>query len=415
MAAHEAEHIAQVVQKDVISASCPNDCRGLLGFAFDLEWVHFAYNASIFAALAALYAGFGLWRAGWRQAHPRAWVLLTGGIALQGYHVVEHAEKLAQWFANGRHSPTPGILGHHVGLVELHFALNTLVFALVLCGYVGFGLHGRLWELRTPRRLAATGAAVALTAAATWVAWEQRPPTVRLAAGVHRGPIVLDRAQRLVGEAGAVVRGGVVVTADDVVVRDLTVEGGAHGITVDGAENVLLEDVAVRASELDGISARQSAVTIRDCAVRDLRSEFAQGIDISFASDAGHSVVDGCTVVGGREGIVSHFAMVDIRDNTVRRTTLRGIAMTEMSMGAIERNEVEDSLGVAIFCGDYSHCSIDDNSVRDTRPDTASGDRTRLGYAIQAHFGAIAEVGSNSITRSPGGVGAFIRARLERD
>src|SRR6266498_4422294 len=48
MTAHEAEHEAQVVQKDVIDAACPNDCRGLLGFLFDVEPIHFAYNVSIF-------------------------------------------------------------------------------------------------------------------------------------------------------------------------------------------------------------------------------------------------------------------------------------------------------------------------------------------------------------------------------
>ena len=46
---------------------------------------------------------------------------------------------------------------------------------------------------------------------------------VHLAAGVHKGPLVLDHSQKLVGEPGAVVRGGIVVTADDVTVRDVTV------------------------------------------------------------------------------------------------------------------------------------------------------------------------------------------------
>ena len=41
------------------------------------------------------------------------------------------------------------------------------------------------------------------------VALAMQPPTVRLSAGVHEGPLVLDRAQHLVGEPGAVVRGGI--------------------------------------------------------------------------------------------------------------------------------------------------------------------------------------------------------------
>ena len=50
-------------------------------------------------------------------------------------------------------------------------------------------------------------------------AWATRPPTVTLAAGVHQGPVLLDREQHLVGEPGAVVRGGILVTADGRVTR----------------------------------------------------------------------------------------------------------------------------------------------------------------------------------------------------
>ena len=52
------------------------------------------------------------------------------------------------------------------------------------------------------------------------IAWAVEPPTVRLAAGVHQGPLVLDHAQTVVGEAGAIVRGGILITADDVTLRE---------------------------------------------------------------------------------------------------------------------------------------------------------------------------------------------------
>ena len=108
---------------------------------------------------------------------------------------------------------------------------------------------------------------------------------MRLPAGIHQGPLVLDYSQRLVGEPGAVVRGGIVVTADDVTVRDVTVVGGEHGIEVDGAERVLLERVHVLGAMLDGINVRRSSVTIRDCAVASHSGPYAQGIDISFGFD----------------------------------------------------------------------------------------------------------------------------------
>jgi hypothetical protein len=99
----------------------------------------------------------------------------------------------------------------------------------------------------------------------------------------------------------------------------------------------------------------------------------------------------------------------------VRGTELRAITMTEMSMGRIEENRVEGAVGVGIFCGDYSHCEIDDNAVSDVAPDGASDDRTRQGVAIVSHFGAEAELRGNEIVRSPGGVGAWSDATIEHE
>ena len=252
-----------------------------------------------------------------------------------------------------------------------------------------------------------------LAVAVLGVAWAVEPPTVRLAAGEHAGPLVLDHAQTVVGEAGTVIRGGVVITADDVTVRNVTVVGGEHGIEVDGAESVELDNVVVEGAELDGIHVRRSQVEIRDCTIRSRPAAFVQGIDISFGNDLAPSLVERCTVTGGLEGIVTHFARVLIRDNRVSNTELRAITMTEMSMGKIEDNEVADALGVGIFCGDYSHCEIEDNAVSDVTPDHGSGDRSRRGVAIQSHFGAEAELQGNEISSSPGGIAASPDATIE--
>ncbi len=398
MLGHEAEHVVQVLQKDAVGASCPNDCRGLLGFAFDLEWIHFVYNASIEAGLVAVAVALRLWRA------PRTfpWAMLSAAVVLQGYHVVEHTQKLLQWFANGRHSPTPGLLGNHVSLVELHFGLNTVVFALVLAAFVGYGFHRALARLiATPARIASAVACAGLAVAATVAGWSQRPPTVKLAAGVHEGPIVIDRPQRLVGEPGTVVRGGILVRSDDVVVRDLlVVADGENGIDVDGADDVLIERVGVRGARLDGIHARRSQVTIRDCVVES-SAPYAQGIDISFSFDKAPSLVEGCTVSGGLEGIVTHMTKSTIRENRVSHSSLRGIAVTEMSMGTVQRNEVSDTVGVGIYCGDYSRCTISRNSVRNVRPDAESSDALRGGIGILAHFGAHAVLSDNGVSGGP--------------
>ena len=191
------------------------------------------------------------------------------------------------------------------------------------------------------------------------------------------------------------------ITADDVTMRDLTVRGGEYGIEVRDAESVELDGVVIESAELDGINARQSELEIRDCEIRSLPGAATQGIDISFASQLPPSLVEDCLVVGGSEGIVSHMANVMVRDNHVRSTELRGIAVTEMSMGDVEDNLVEDALGIGIFCGDYSHCSIEDNRVTGMRTDP-SGNPTRAGLGLVAHYWAIATVGRQHARAPPG-------------
>lgn len=262
---------------------------------------------------------------------------------------------------------------------------------------------------RTGAVTAAT--AVGVVAFAGGVAFGSAPPTVTLEAGVHRGPLVLDREQILVGEPGAVVEGGIVVTADGVQIRDVTVVGGEHGIVIDHAEGVVLDGVVVRDTRLDAIHARRSAVEVRDCRIGPLRGEYAQGIDVSFAYDLAPSVVRGCSVTGGREGIVSFSSHVTFLDNRVTGTTLRGIAVNEMSDGVVEDNRVEDAAGVGIFCGDYSHCQISGNSVSDIRPEATDPSGTEYGYGIIVHYGSKASVWENELARTQG-IGTFAEAAI---
>ena len=256
------------------------------------------------------------------------------------------------------------------------------------------------------------GVAIVALALTSGIAWATLPPTVHLSAGVHRGPLVLDHSQRLVGEPGAVVRGGIIITSDDVTVENLAVTGGEIGIEIDGAENVKIEHVRVSGTSLDAIQARRASVTIRDCLIHSPVGEYVQGIDISFGADLPMSLIEGCTIIGGREGIVTHFANVHIRSNHVTGTTLRALGLTEMSMVMVEDNDVQDALGVGIYCGDYSECMLHDNVVGGTRPDIASGDRTRMGFGLVAHSGAKAEIEDNELSRNPSPARAFLGARI---
>jgi parallel beta-helix repeat protein len=255
----------------------------------------------------------------------------------------------------------------------------------------------------------AAGAGVAaVLAGAGGIAWATQPPTVHLSAGVHRGPLVITRSERLVGEPGATVVGGIVIRASDVTVRNVAVVGGENGIDVDGVHGVVLDRVSVSHARLDGIHVRRAAVTIENCLVDSMGNEYAQGIDISYAFDKQESTVMNCTVLGGQEGIVTHFVNASLMGNRVSRTTLRAISVTEMSMGMVEDNEVHDALGVGIFCNDSSECEIRRNTVVGTRADVASGDATRMGYGIEAHYNAVAEVEDNSAGR----IGAFSDGRV---
>jgi parallel beta-helix repeat protein len=245
------------------------------------------------------------------------------------------------------------------------------------------------------------------------VGWLTLPPLVRLPAGTHEGPLVLDHPQRLVGDEGAVVRGGIVIRSDDVTVRNVTVTGGENGIDVDQADDVVLDEVRVIGSTMDGIHVRRSHVTIRDCEVASLASEYGQGIDISFSFDRDPSLVEGCKIDGAWEGIASHSTRLHLEDNTVRASTSRGIAVTEMSMGRVERNTVESARGVGIFCGDYSMCEIERNTVSGTTPDTATDDAMRDGYAIQSHFYARAELEDNRLSDNTHDHGAFAGGTFE--
>jgi hypothetical protein len=395
MAAHEAEHVAQLLQKQGLENSCPKDCRGALGFLFDIEWVHFAYNSSILVALGVM----------WWLIRPPLLGFLSAAVAVQGYHAVEHVAKIDQWLSNGHMSPTPGILGKHFQLVELHFTFNTVVFVLALAAFL---------EVARRERVFAAAAVAFLLLLPVPVALATRTPTTHLAAGIHEGPLVIDDTRKVIGEPGTVVRGGIRITANGVLVRDVAVVGGTHGILVENATGVVLDGVAVRGSELDGISARRSSVTIRDCVVHSLLGRQAQGIDISFGMTKPPSLVEGCTVLGGYEGIVTHFAHADLRRNRVSDTTHRGITMTEMSMGHVQSNEVSDAVGVGIFCGDYSECEIERNTVLGTRPDSEGG-RSRAGYAIQAHYGASATLTENRLARNAREEGAFVNAEIVRE
>ena len=288
--------------------------------------------------------------------------------------------------------------------------------AAQVLGHAGFPLL-RLGYAEEGGELGRLGVASIVLVGATLAgagatAYALQPPVVHLAAGVHRGPLVITRREVLVGEPGAVVRGGIVVRANGVTIKNLSVVGGENGIMVEHVRGTVLDSVSVSGAKLDGIHVRLADVMIENCTVDMLGNALGQGIDISFNIGIGMSMVHGCTVVGGMEGITTHSSMTEIVHNQVSRTQMRAISMTEMSMGEITDNEVRDALGVGILCNDRSMCTIERNTVIDTRPDSASGNASRRGFGVLASFQSEAEVRANELGANPVPMGAVTNSEI---
>lgn len=125
---HVLEHVAQSVQKFILLEA---EAHGLLGAAFDFEWLHLAYNVSLAAGLFLLLVVYA--RRGGLRTQGRPWSVRAFGaaVALQGYHFIEHAVRIQQLLATGIPDPR-GILGNVVDVVLLHLGLNLVVYVLMV-------------------------------------------------------------------------------------------------------------------------------------------------------------------------------------------------------------------------------------------------------------------------------------------
>jgi hypothetical protein len=330
----------------------------------------------------------------------------------------------------------PGWAALPLGLVELGTVVGIVfafdvqpplwaALALFAGGWLAAQLLGHallpLWRLSYAEdggELGSLGPVLAVAVALPFVIgatywYANLPPVVHLGAGVHRGPLVIDQREHLVGAPGAIVTGGIVVRHSDVTISHVRVVGGENGITVDGYRNVTLDHVSVAHAALDGIHVRNTAVTVKHCDVDMDGSPFGQGVDISFGMGSGMSMVEDCRISGGQQGILIDSAMATVRGNRVTGTTLRAISMDEMSMGGLVQNSVRDANGVGIYCNDHSMCMVDGNNVSGTRSDAATGDRTRAGFGLVVDFGAEAETAGNDLGGNPRQVGVFLDGQVQ--
>jgi hypothetical protein len=236
-----------------------------------------------------------------------------------------------------------------------------------------------------------------------------RPPTVHLH-GTLRGPLVIRHAETV---EGGVVLGGIRIRANHVTIKHVTVVGGEYGIDIEHAQHVMIDHVRLIDFTYDGIRALDAGVMVHACSVSAPRSGLTTGVLISYSMGRPMSMIDGCTIVGTREGISTHSSMVDVTNNHVVGTSERGISLAEMSMDSASHNTVEGAKGIGIVCMDHSVCDIHHNTIAGAQVDGADNP-SRGGVAIESYFYAQARVAHNTVIASPGGVRAFDESTIER-
>ena len=97
-----------------------------------------------------------------------------------------------------------------------------------------------------------------------------------------------------------------------------------------------------------------------------------------------------------------------VTGNRVQGTSLRGITISEMSMGEVRHNNVSGSRGVGVYCGDHSMCDVDRNTVLATRRDDAGGNSMRAGFGLEVEFQSEAHLSRNDFAANPKSLGVFL-------
>ena len=185
--------------------------------------------------------------------------------------------------------------------------------------------------------------------------------TLRLAAGVHEGPLVLTRPTVVIGALGAVIRGSgtgsvVEVRAAHSQIRGVRIEhsgrnadGYDAGVAV-RADSVLLEDLVIR-DILFGVHVENArGVTLRrlDIAGPAGLPESERGDGITFYSSRG-AVAEGNRIAQVRDGIYFSYAdSVVVRDNVVTRVRF-GVHYMFSHHNRFERNTFTDNAAGAVI------------------------------------------------------------------
>ncbi|MEQ1505995.1 MAG: nitrous oxide reductase family maturation protein NosD [Myxococcota bacterium] len=198
--------------------------------------------------------------------------------------------------------------------------------------------------------------------------------TVMLGAGVHRGPLVIDRPLELVGAPGAVLDGGgegsvLVIAADDVTVSDLAVVGGGRqpqrddsGVVVAG-DRVTVERVHVSDAYLGIDLRRTDGATVRDCVIDgDPAAAFGLRGDGIRLWESHHATVERNVLTGVRDLVVWYSDGDRIVDNRVTGSRY-GTHLMHAVDAVVSGNEYHDDV-VGIFVMYSERVDLVGNTVR---------------------------------------------------
>lgn len=196
---------------------------------------------------------------------------------------------------------------------------------------------------------------------------------VRLTAGHHRGPLVVDRSLELFGEEGAVVDGGghgsvITVVAPDVSLHDLRVTGGGFlpqqddsGVVL-AADRFRVENVAVDHAYI-GIDVRLAKDgVIRGCHVAgDARAVFGLRGDGIRLWEAERVVVERNELTNVRDLVVWYSTAITLRENNVHDSRYGTHLMHADHIDVLNNRYDNDIVGVFIMYA--SDINIHDNTV----------------------------------------------------
>ena len=158
--------------------------------------------------------------------------------------------------------------------------------------------------------------------------------TLYVSAGVHRGPLVIDRSLVMIGESGAIIDGGgrgtiIAVHADSVELRGLTLRGGGISLNKDDASIKLVRCTGCRIVDtriidaLHGIyllESRDVLLAGNEILGNERLVESRRGNGIHLFSSSGNRI-ERNRISGTRDGIYFSFATQNaIVDNAVERT-----------------------------------------------------------------------------------------------